>query len=65
MGIPMQSDLDILGGLTPIKYPRLRLATRSERTTLLFPPTAKTLAVLEKLRYIHLVYSGGLHEEER
>jgi hypothetical protein len=33
MGIPMFTDLDILGGLTPIKYPP-------------FPPAIKTLAVL-------------------
>jgi hypothetical protein len=48
----MLSDLDILGVLNPIKYPS-------------FPPAAKTLAVLASLRYICLVYSGGLHEEER
>jgi hypothetical protein len=48
----MHGDLDILWGLTPIKYPS-------------FPPTAKTSAVLASLRCVRLVYSGSLHEEER
>jgi len=48
----MYSDLDILRVLNPVKYPS-------------FPPAAKTLAALASLRYIRLVYSGGLHEVMR
>lgn len=48
----MHSDLDILGTLSPIKYPP-------------FPPAVKALAVLADARYIRLASDGGLHGEER
>ena len=48
----MHSDLKNLGVLNPINFSS-------------FPPAAKTLAVLTSLVLIRLVYSGGLHEEER